>query len=155
MAKKRKPREPWSAEDTQYLGAHGSLSDAQIAKRLGRSVDAVRRKRWLMRLPKDAAAITGGTRERWSANDVQFLCAHGALDDAQIAKRLGRSVDAVRKKRSMLTLPLKTRDWESEELATLKRMAKDGATDQEVAKALGRAVNAVRQKRQLLKIRRR
>jgi hypothetical protein len=78
----------WAAEDTALLG---HVPDAELARRTGRTVGAVRQKREELGIPNLAA-------NRWRY-EVALL---GTLPDREVARRLGRSLQSVTQKRIKL-----------------------------------------------------
>jgi hypothetical protein len=82
----------WTAKDLALLG---KLTDDEIARRTGRSWNAVRQKREELGLPNPAAG-------RWAAEEVALL---GTLADEEVARGLGRSLRSVIRMRRKLGIP--------------------------------------------------
>jgi hypothetical protein len=82
----------WTPEDVALLG---TLPDAEVATRTGRTPSAVRQKR-------EERSIPNPDDNRWTAEAVALL---GTMPDAEVARRLGRSVSAVVQKRVKLGIP--------------------------------------------------
>ncbi|MGI8623562.1 MAG: hypothetical protein ACR2NB_08755 [Solirubrobacteraceae bacterium] len=86
----------WTGTDDarlRELAARGS--PAEIARALGRTPEAVRRRARALRLtlqPRSSAARTGA---RWSPNEDALLRLHAGLNPAALAAHLGRSDQAV------------------------------------------------------------
>jgi len=76
-------------------GLHGTLPDADVGRRTGRSENAVRIKREALGLP------LSGLRA-WSAAELAQL---GTATDARVADGIGRTTSAVAQKRWKLGLP--------------------------------------------------
>jgi hypothetical protein len=79
----------WAAEDIALLG---QVADAELARRTGRTVGAVRQKREELGIPNPAA-------NRWREDELALL---GTLPDREVARRLGRSLQSVTQKRTKL-----------------------------------------------------
>jgi hypothetical protein len=82
----------WTAAQ---LKLPGKLPDLEVARRIGRTVNAVRIKRELLGLPNTE---TWG----WTAVEVALL---GTAPDAQVAAKIDRSTSAVMQKRCKLGIP--------------------------------------------------
>jgi hypothetical protein len=82
----------WTAEEIALLG---QSPDAEVARRTGRTTDAVRQKREDLGRPNP-------TTTHWNAEGIALL---GAMPDDEVAKRLGRSVASVTQKRCKLGIP--------------------------------------------------
>jgi hypothetical protein len=82
----------WSDADLALLG---TLTDDEVARRTGRSWNAVRQKREELGLPNPAAG-------RWAAEEVALL---GTLADEEVARGLGRSLRSVIRIRRKLGIP--------------------------------------------------
>ena len=144
-----RPATVWSAKELALLGA---APDPEVAKRTGRSLDAVNKRRNSL----GRAALTEGPRGArtlfWNATDKALI---GVLPDPEVAKRTGRSLMAVREGRRKLGRkavakgPRGERDyfWGAEEDATLRAMpAKDAA------KQLNRSIESIYRRRRVLGI---
>jgi hypothetical protein len=83
----------WTEEDLALLG---TAPDAEVARRIGRTANAVRVMRDRLGIPRPA----GG---RWRDGDLALL---GTLPDREVARRLGRSLSSVTQKRCKLGLPI-------------------------------------------------
>ncbi len=80
------------------------------------------------------------TTGRWTPDDIALL---GTLPDTEVARRTGRTVNAVRLKREELGIPNQAGNrWRPEDITLLGRLP-----DREVARSLGRPLHAVTQKR--------
>jgi hypothetical protein len=77
------------------LALLGKLTDDEVARRTGRSWNAVRQKREELGLPNSAAG-------RWAAEEVALL---GTLADEEVARGLGRSLRSVIRMRRKLGIP--------------------------------------------------
>jgi hypothetical protein len=89
--------ETWTEEEITLLG---QLPDAKIARKIGRTVSAVRQKREELGRPNP-------TTTRWNAEGLALL---GTMPDDEVAKRLGRSVASITQKRCKLGIPC-VRRW--------------------------------------------
>jgi hypothetical protein len=79
----------WAPEDVALLG---TIPDADVARRTGRTAAAVRQKREELGIPNP-----GGNR--WRAEEIALL---GTLPDREVARRVGRSLYSVTQKRIKL-----------------------------------------------------
>ncbi|CAM2185927.1 conserved hypothetical protein [Paraburkholderia sacchari] len=92
---KRKLTRTWTAQEIALLG---TLSDAQVAERIGGiSFSTVQKKRQELGIPPAAPAHLP-----WSPEHLALL---GILDDAELARLTGRSTRAVNQKRNKLGIP--------------------------------------------------
>lgn len=82
---------PWRAEDDAMLG---TVSDQEIARRLGRTTSCVKARR--IRL-----GIASYCRRWTPAEDVVL----GKVPDEKLARRLGRTVEAIHARRERLGIP--------------------------------------------------
>ena len=82
----------WTPEDIALLG---TLPDEEVARRTGRTVNAVRLKREELGIPNPAG-------NRWRPEDITLL---GTLPDREVARRLGRPLHSVTQKRCKLGIP--------------------------------------------------
>lgn len=82
-------RRKWTAEEIALLG---TMSDLEVARRLGMSNDQARR----MRVKQARAAHR---KVHWTPEAVAML---GAMKDAEVAARLGISIHYIRQKRTKL-----------------------------------------------------
>jgi hypothetical protein len=82
----------WTAEQLALLG---TLPDAEVAGRTGRTPNAVRLMRERLGIPNPAG-------NRWTVEGVALL---GTLHDREVAHRLGRSLASVTQKRCKLGIP--------------------------------------------------
>ncbi|HJZ57215.1 MAG TPA: hypothetical protein VKE74_19755 [Gemmataceae bacterium] len=85
-------RTGWTPEQLALLG---TAPDAQLAKRLGRSPEAVRAKRCLRRVPLFSATAENSQRA-WAEEDLALV---GTDRDEVIARKIGRTAKAVGDKR--------------------------------------------------------
>jgi hypothetical protein len=72
----------WAPEDVALLG---TLADAEVAAKVGRTPEAVRQKREELGIPNPAG-------NRWAAEHIALL---GTMPDREVARRLGRSLSSV------------------------------------------------------------
>jgi hypothetical protein len=82
----------WTEEDLALLG---TAPDEEVARRIGRTANAVRVMRDRLGIPRPA----GG---RWRDGDMALL---GTLPDREAARRLGRPLKSVTQKRCQLGIP--------------------------------------------------
>jgi hypothetical protein len=80
----------WTAEG---LALVGTLPDTEVARRIGRTVTAVRQKRY--RQPGSEGAF-------WTAEELALL---GTDTDEEVARHIGRKPSAVRQRRGKLKIP--------------------------------------------------
>lgn len=83
---------PWSEADVALLG---QLPDEEVARRLGRSANAVRLKR-------EKLGIVRAKGGRWRDDELALL---GTVPDQEVARRLERSPSSVIQKRCKLGIP--------------------------------------------------
>jgi hypothetical protein len=86
----------WTAEDDKLLGLR---PDAQVAMLLGIGVSTVRHRRNQLRISLPARLKKVTPPKPWSAEEIALL---SKASDAQVARRLGRSVISVKAKRLRL-----------------------------------------------------
>jgi hypothetical protein len=87
-------RRAWTANEDALLG---TLPDAELAKKLNRSVSSVRSRRLhatKLRFLK--------TPQRWQPTEVRLL---GRMPDRETARRTGRLLISVQRKRNKLGIP--------------------------------------------------
>jgi hypothetical protein len=82
----------WTAPEIALLGM---LPDAEVARRTGRSPNAVR-------LMRERVGIPNPAGNRWTAAGIALL---GTLPDREVARLLGRSLASVTQKRCKLGIP--------------------------------------------------
>jgi hypothetical protein len=82
----------WTEEDLALLG---TAPDAEVARRIGLTANAVRVMRDRLGIPRPA----GG---RWRDGDLALL---GTLPDREVARQIGRSLSSVTQKRCKLGIP--------------------------------------------------
>jgi hypothetical protein len=82
----------WMAEERKLLG---EMPDAEVARRIGRTVDAVR-------IERERRGIPNPVLWGWTAEDIAQL---GTETDAEVAGRIGRTPSAVAQKRIALGIP--------------------------------------------------
>jgi hypothetical protein len=82
----------WTVEEVALLG---QLPDAEVARRTGRTTEAVRQKR-------ERLGLSNPTATHWNAEEIALL---GTMPDAEVARRLGRSLGSVTQKRCKLGIP--------------------------------------------------
>jgi hypothetical protein len=73
------------------------MRDAELAKKLKRSVSCVRTRRWEKTNVRFIC-----TPKRWTARELRML---GRLPDSEVARRTGRFLSSVRNKRVKLGIP--------------------------------------------------
>jgi hypothetical protein len=87
----------WSTDDDQRLmrlTARGSTLE-DVAHRLGRTPEAIRRRASRLGVQPPAAAPAARQARRWSREEDELLRLHHALNPARLAQLLGRSDGAV------------------------------------------------------------
>ena len=129
-------RHAWTEEETRLVGA---MSDHALARRLGVSVNTVRKKRVAMRIEPHGAVPV---HVRWTKKSMALL---GTVPDATLARKLGIEYDSVRYMREKLGLPRygqKHIRWTEEMIARLGR-----CPEYDLAKEWGIGRYDVRKKR--------
>jgi hypothetical protein len=86
----------WTAEEVALLGA---LPDAEVARRTGRSLPAVGKKRLLLGRPAVTAEGTAYSEKFWKPEEDEAV---RTLPPEEAARRTGRSVHAVHHRRATL-----------------------------------------------------
>lgn len=93
MSDGRRHRRMWSAEDLAWLNENWQLPDTELSEKLGRPVQSIRSKRL-------ALGLTGkdGCRKKdWSKEELDYIReVWGEKTIPEIAKKLGRSINAVK-----------------------------------------------------------
>jgi hypothetical protein len=134
-------RYSWKPEEIAFLG---SAPDAEIAARIGRTVEAVRARRQKLGLVDRPIRPW----RPWQPQEIELL---GTASDVEVAARLGRSRGSVGRMRRKLGIPAfpgtAWRRWRAHEVELLGT-ARDG----EVAVRLGRSTRSVGRKRRALEI---
>ncbi|MEU9807588.1 hypothetical protein [Mycobacterium sp. NPDC050853] len=92
-----RPWREWSPEELA-VALNASLSTAQAAQRLGRSVAAVKDIRHRYRRPDTSADHATEHGREWTAAEVA-IAVDKSLPAAEAARRLGRTINAVRRRR--------------------------------------------------------
>jgi hypothetical protein len=141
-------RHRWRDDELDYLRSHPEQPVPTIAAHLGRTVGAVRFKRWQLlqagQLPKRPSrwdAPGSGTGTPLAAAEVALI-ENPSLTVAEIAQRTGRTPRAVAELRWQRGLRSRTlRRWTAEELAILEAMRDRPVA--EVAAALDRSRRAI------------
>jgi DNA-binding CsgD family transcriptional regulator len=131
----------WTAEDDKLLGLR---PDAQVAMLLGIDVSTVRHRRNQLRISLPARLKKVTPPKPWSAEEIALL---SKASDAQVARRLGRSVTSVKTKRLRLGIPSSRHPWAPEQDALLGKFP-----DQTLARRMGCTVKAVQARRERLGI---
>jgi hypothetical protein len=94
IAHKDDPGHWWRAEDLALLG---TMPDAEVARRTGRTLDAVQNARTRRGI---------ANCWEWTEEEIALL---GTAPDAEIAARIGRTASAVLQKRFALGFPMANR----------------------------------------------
>jgi len=123
----------WTQEEDALLK---QFCDAEVARRLGRSLSGVKKRRSKLGLPQTDPPFVW-----WKPEEDKLL---GTAPDAEIARRLGRTESAVKGRRLLLRIkfPNPRRPWPPEEMALLGTQP-----DAVLAKKFNRPEQAVRSKR--------
>ena len=131
----------WTAEDDKLLGLR---PDAQVAMLLGISEATVRYRRNQLRISLPGRLRKVTPPKPWRAEEIAML---GKASDAQVARRLGRSVTSVKTKRLRLGLASSRHRWRLGQEVLLGKFP-----DQTLARRLGCTVKAVQARRERLGI---
>src|SRR5262249_46292451 len=86
----------YPASTAEQVALLGTIPDAEVAAKTGRSMSAVRLKREKLGIPN----LLG--RGEWKAEELALL---GRVTDEEIARRTGRTARAIQSKRSTLGIP--------------------------------------------------
>ena len=134
------PKAPeWTLQEQALLG---KMSDAEVARRVGRTFCAVRNHRNRLGIPNFAHPS-----QRWTPEEVALL---GTLPDRLLARKLRRTRLAVARRRSKLGIPAQIEGyhrWRPEDEALVGQRP-----DRYIARLLGISIKAVRDRRLALKI---
>src|SRR5438876_4658211 len=127
-----KPRAPeWTLQEQALLG---KMPDAEAAKRLGRTIVAIRVRRQRLNIPN-----FGQPFKRWTSAEMALL---GTMPDRVLARKLRRTRIAVTGKREQMGIPNLIEGyhrWRPEDDAILGQRP-----DEYIARLLGISVVAVR-----------
>jgi len=133
-------KEPWTAAELKLVG---TMPDEEVARRTGRSVGAVGRRRGQSQPQEPGSKI-----EPWTSEEDKLL---GTVTDREAARLLDRSVAAVSHRRARLGIPARhpkaTRRWTRDEEKLLGTQP-----DPEIARRLNRTTKSVLHRRTRLKI---
>ena len=126
----------WTADDDKLLRLR---PDAQVAMLLGIGLSAVRHRRNQLRisLPGQPRKVT--PPKPWPAEEIAML---GKSPDAQVARRLGRSITSVKTRRLRLGIASSHHRWAPEQDALLGKFP-----DWTLARRLGCTVKTVQARR--------
>jgi hypothetical protein len=129
----------WTLQEQAILG---KMPDAEAAKRLGRTFNAVRLRRSRLGIPN-----FGNPVRFWTPEELALL---GTMPDRLLARKIRRTTIAITCRRSQLNIPAMIEGyhrWRPEDEALLGQRP-----DKYIAKLLGISVMAVRHRRHALKI---
>lgn len=115
----------------------GTMKDEVLAKKLGLSVFTIKDWRRHLKIPPFAAK-----KRRWTERELTML---GKYDDSEVARRLNRDLETVRRKRIALAPNGVQGRWTQVEMGLLLKH-----TPLEVAELTGRSLNSVLAKRKEL-----
>lgn len=140
----------WSDEEVLILKTWSQWETVkQMAERLGRSEGSVKNKLYeegiFLRQKRPFIA----PERSWSKEDIDYLKKNAKdISTPYIAKRLGKSIKAVRTKASRLGLSLQKRNraWSEEQVDTLFRMVEENQPWSEIAKAIGKRADVCRKR---------
>jgi hypothetical protein len=133
----------WTPEEERLLG---TVTDRELARRLGRTVLAVQARRVIRRIPSVLP-----TARHWTPREDALL---GTKTDAEVGRLLGRGATGVRRRRMLLHIRLNqwrvgnavARKWTAAEEHLLGRLP-----DHDVAEQLGRSYHSVVARRRSLR----
>lgn len=93
MSDGRRTRRLWSAEDLTYLNENWQLPDTELSEKLGRPIQSIRTKRFSLGL----VGKDGCRKKDWSQEELDYIReVWGEKTIPEIAKKLGRSINAVK-----------------------------------------------------------
>lgn len=124
----------WTAEEDALLG---TLTDKEVARRLGYPVTRVARRRKLLRVPSN-----NPNHRHWTKEEIALL---GTRSDREVGLLVNRTLGNVRAKRFELGIPFcnpRYEIWKPDELALLGKLP-----DEEVARRTGHSLASVRNAR--------
>ena len=145
-----RPR-PWTEKEKTFLREnYATMTDVEIARKLGRGALQVRRKRQRLDMYRDR-------RPQWTETDRKFLRKNVAvMTDEQIAENLGKPRSGVRHMRQRMNLgsakrPARRNRWTGEDDGFIS--AHPDMNPEEVARRLGRSVASIHHRRGKLGLR--
>jgi len=140
----------YSASEEAFIREHyGKMPTKEIARRLGRSVCAIRLKHAWEKNEASREVPKGRAGKRWTDSEEEQLRRLHSKGAAlcYIAAALDRSEDAVNYRMHILKLS-RPRGcyhlWRTVELETMRSMRQEGKGADEIAAALGRSIGSVR-----------
>ena len=142
----------WTPEEDDMVMAHIS-SDTVLSERLHRSVQAIQRRRWMLKKKKMACETVCYANNRlWTSEEDDMIAAH-TVPDAVLSDQIQRSIRAIQLRRWSLKKAGREikdgrRHWTETEDALV--FAHD-ITDTQLSEKIHRSTNAIRQRRSLLK----
>ena len=93
MSDGRRQRRLWSAEELTWLNENWQLPDTELSEKLGRPVQSIRTKRLSLGL----VGKDGKRQKDWSKEELDYIReVWGQKTIPEIAKKLGRSINAVK-----------------------------------------------------------
>lgn len=115
----------WTEQEIAFLKAnHRKMSARQIGAALGRSVQAVHSRAYIV-----------GITFRWTADQDEFLRKHARKGWQWCAKRLGKSATAIHNRVRRLGIQRDKGKWLQIDLARLKRLHSQGTPNIQLAQA--------------------
>jgi hypothetical protein len=127
----------WTSKENNLLG---TMPDAELAERLGRSAGEVRKRRCSLGIPFPGAVFP---HREWTRDEEALL---GTDTDAAVARKLKRGTKSIRHRRELLAVPAFGRhDWTEAEQRLLGT-----DIDRVIAQKLGRTAVSVSHMRRLL-----
>ena len=127
----------WTAEDDKLLGLR---PDTQVAMLLGISVTAVKHRRNQLRISLPGQTTKAAPPKPWLPEEIAML---GKVTDAQVSRRIGRSVTSIQAKRLRLGIASSGHHWTAECDALLAKFP-----DKVLARRLGCTVEEVQARRE-------
>lgn len=104
----------WTEDELKFLAKNRQLSNKEISKKIGRSVDAIQAKRAKLNIPQ--------LTKKYDAFEVEYLIVnYNNKKPKEIADYLGRSISSIQSKASEMGLTKKHNYWSEKEIAFLKQ----------------------------------
>ena len=142
---------PWTKEEEEKLVNYfeEGKTAREISNKLGRNIGAIYQRRLLIGGYSETIADKLWTDKEKQELEKQFK---QGKSDKEIAKHLGRTVNAITRVRIMMKLYRReVKHWTEEEDEKLKSLVRSGKKDEEIGNVLGRTRSAVANRKALFR----
>jgi hypothetical protein len=143
---------PGAPATREIVGLLGTVSMTELAERYNTSVHII------TQIAREHGYRERPTSRAWTeVDDADLRDLYGTMSHEEVARRLDRTVVAIKWRASVLGLTrqvtrVATKLWSGKEEARLRSLARTSSVD-EIAQKLGRTVNSVRGKLQMMGLR--